>query len=190
MTLRTIESLGLLTGKRVIVRCDLNVPLKDGEITDDGRVRASLPTIKALLEQGARVVIVSHLGRPKGAPEEKYSLAPVAVRLAQLLGHDVAFATDTREDILRACDVFLDNGIFIETGPHKHAIQQTFFLYVWEPGGHRIELCNSGARMTLAPDSDVITWTEAERRKGQAWGLKTIDSFHTHGTPAVPEGAS
>ena len=104
--------------------------------------------------------------------------------------HHVAFATDTREDILRACDVFLDNGVFIETGPHKHAIQQTFFLYVWEPGGHRIELCNSGARMTLAPDSDVITWTEAERRKGQAWGLKTIDSFHTHGTPAVPEGAS
>ncbi|TFC49106.1 phosphoglycerate kinase [Cryobacterium sp. TMT1-21] len=95
MTLRTIESLGQLSGKRVIVRCDLNVPLKDGEITDDGRVRASLPTIKALREQGARVVIVSHLGRPKGAPEARYSLAPVAVRLAELLGADVAFATDT-----------------------------------------------------------------------------------------------
>ena len=95
MTLRTIESLGQLHGKRVIVRCDLNVPLKDGEITDDGRVRASLPTIKALLVQGARVVIVSHLGRPKGAPEERYSLAPVAARLAELLGSEVAFATDT-----------------------------------------------------------------------------------------------
>ncbi|TFD76660.1 phosphoglycerate kinase [Cryobacterium fucosi] len=95
MTLRTVESLGQLHGKRVIVRCDLNVPLKDGEITDDGRVRASLPTIKALLVQGARVVIVSHLGRPKGAPEDRYSLAPVATRLAELLGSDVAFATDT-----------------------------------------------------------------------------------------------
>jgi phosphoglycerate kinase len=95
VTLRTIDSLGQLGGKRVIVRCDLNVPLQDGQITDDGRVRASLPTIKALVEQGARVVIVSHLGRPKGAPEAKYSLAPVAVRLGELLGSDVAFATDT-----------------------------------------------------------------------------------------------
>jgi phosphoglycerate kinase len=95
VTLRTIESLGQLHGKRVIVRCDLNVPLKDGQITDDGRVRASLPTIKALREQGARVVIVSHLGRPKGEPEAKYSLAPVAARLGELLGADVAFATDT-----------------------------------------------------------------------------------------------
>jgi len=110
VTLRTIESLGLLTGKRVIVRCDLNVPLKDGEITDDGRVRASLPTIKALLEQGARVVIVSHLGRPKGAPEDKYSLAPVAVRLAQLLGHDVAFAGDTVGDAAKAAVAALKNG--------------------------------------------------------------------------------
>jgi catechol 2,3-dioxygenase len=99
--------------------------------------------------------------------------------------HHVAFATDTREDILRAADVFLEAGIHIETGPHKHAIQQTFFLYVWEPGGNRIELCNAGARLLLAPDHQVVTWTEAERAKGQAWGLKTIDTFHTHGTPPV-----
>jgi catechol 2,3-dioxygenase len=99
--------------------------------------------------------------------------------------HHIAFATDTREDILRAADVFLDAGIHIETGPHKHAIQQTFFLYVWEPGGNRIELCNAGARLLLAPDHQVVTWTQAERAKGQAWGLKTIDTFHTHGTPPV-----
>jgi catechol 2,3-dioxygenase len=99
--------------------------------------------------------------------------------------HHVAFATDTREDILRAADVFLEAGVHIETGPHKHAIQQTFFLYVWEPGGNRIELCNAGARLLLAPDHEVITWTEAERAKGQAWGLQTIESFHTHGTPPV-----
>ncbi|GAA1639037.1 VOC family protein [Actinoplanes couchii] len=99
--------------------------------------------------------------------------------------HHIAFATDTREDILRAADVFLEAGVHIETGPHKHAIQQTFFLYVWEPGGNRIELCNAGARLLLAPDHEVITWTEAERAKGQAWGLQTIASFHTHGTPPV-----
>lgn len=95
MTLRTIDSLGPLAGKHVIVRCDLNVPLKDGQITDDGRVRASLPTLTALLSQGARVSVVSHLGRPEGAPDERYSLAPVARRLGELLGKPVAFATDT-----------------------------------------------------------------------------------------------
>jgi catechol 2,3-dioxygenase len=99
--------------------------------------------------------------------------------------HHIAFACDTREDILRAADVYLDNGVFIETGPHKHAIQQTFFLYCYEPGGNRIELCNPGARLILAPDWKPITWSEAERAKGQAWGLKTIESFHTHGTPPV-----
>jgi len=99
--------------------------------------------------------------------------------------HHIAFATDTREDILRAADICLDHGVFIETGPHKHAIQQTFFLYVYEPGGNRIELCNPVARLIFAPDWPIITWTEAERAKGQAWGLKTIDSFHTHGTPPV-----
>jgi phosphoglycerate kinase len=95
VTLRTIDSLGPLAGKRVVVRCDLNVPLKDGAITDDGRVRASVPTLDALVAQGARVIVVSHLGRPEGAPEPKYSLAPVAARLDELLEASVAFATDT-----------------------------------------------------------------------------------------------
>ena len=94
MTLRTLESLGSLAGKRVIVRCDLNVPLKDGAITDDGRVRASLPTLNALIDQGARVVVISHLGRPDGAPDAKYSLAPVAAAaLASCSASRVAFAT-------------------------------------------------------------------------------------------------
>src|SRR5262252_2882660 len=99
--------------------------------------------------------------------------------------HHVAFATDQREDILCAADVMFEAGIHIETGPHKHAIQQTFFLYVWEPGGNRIELCNAGARLVLAPDWRPISWSLAERAKGQAWGLKTIETFHTHGTPPV-----
>lgn len=95
MPLRTLDSLGSLAGTRVIVRCDLNVPLKDGVITDDGRVRASLPTLNALIHQGARVVVCSHLGRPDGAPDDRYSLAPVAQRLSELLGKPVAFARDT-----------------------------------------------------------------------------------------------
>ena len=98
MSLRTLETLGSLAGKRVVVRCDLNVPLKDGVITDDGRVRASLPTLTTLLNQGARVIVVSHLGRPDGAPDAKYSLAPVAERLSELLGKAVAFAADTVGD--------------------------------------------------------------------------------------------
>jgi catechol 2,3-dioxygenase len=102
--------------------------------------------------------------------------------------HHVTYATDQREDILRAADIFLQNGVHIETGPHKHAIQGTFFLYVWEPAGNRVELANAGARLILAPDWEPVVWTEAERRKGQAWGLKTIESFHTHGTPPVKEG--
>ncbi|MGW4930646.1 phosphoglycerate kinase [Agromyces sp. NPDC004153] len=95
MTLRTIDSLGPLAGKRVVVRCDLNVPLQDGVITDDGRVRASEPTLEALIGQGARVIVVSHLGRPDGAPDAKYSLAPVAARLDELIDAPVAFASDT-----------------------------------------------------------------------------------------------
>jgi len=95
MTLRTIDSLGPLAGKKVIVRCDLNVPLKDGQITDDGRIRASLPTLGALVAAGARVIVISHLGRPNGTPDPKYSLAPVAQRLGELLGQSVDFAADT-----------------------------------------------------------------------------------------------
>ena len=97
--------------------------------------------------------------------------------------HHVTYATDQREDILRAADIFLENGVHIETGPHKHAIQGTFFLYVWEPAGNRVELANAGARLILDPDWETVTWTEDERKRGQAWGLKTIETFHTHGTP-------
>jgi catechol 2,3-dioxygenase len=101
--------------------------------------------------------------------------------------HHVTYATDQREDILRAADIFLQNGVHIETGPHRHAIQGSFFLYVWEPAGNRVELANAGARLMLAPDWEPVCWTEADRRKGQAWGLKTIETFHTHGTPPVAE---
>jgi catechol 2,3-dioxygenase len=99
--------------------------------------------------------------------------------------HHVTYAVNSREEVLLGADICLENGVRIETGPHKHAIQQTFFLYVYEPGGNRVEIANAGARLILAPDWKPIRWTEAERRKGQAWGLKTIESFHTYGTPPV-----
>jgi catechol 2,3-dioxygenase len=100
--------------------------------------------------------------------------------------HHITYALDSREDVLRAADIFLEAGVKIETGPHKHAVQQTFFLYVFEPGGHRVEVANAGARLVLAPDWKPIRWSEAERQKGQAWGLKTIETFHTLGTPPLP----
>jgi phosphoglycerate kinase len=86
-----IDSLGDLAGKRVVLRADLNVPLDDGRITDDGRIRASLPTIQRLRDAGARVVVLAHLGRPKGRPDPAYSLRPVADRLGELLGQPVEF---------------------------------------------------------------------------------------------------
>ncbi|WP_417686842.1 catechol 2,3-dioxygenase [Roseibium sp.] len=101
--------------------------------------------------------------------------------------HHVTYAVDQREDLLRAADIFLENGVFIETGPHKHAVQGTFFLYVYEPAGNRVEVANAGARLILQPDWEPVVWTETDRKKGQAWGLQTIKSFHTHGTPPVGE---
>jgi phosphoglycerate kinase len=95
---KTLDDLGDLRGKRVLVRSDLNVPLDGQTITDDGRIRASAPTIAELSDRGARVVVCAHLGRPKGEPVPKYSLAPVAERLAEVLGRPVAFATDTVGD--------------------------------------------------------------------------------------------
>jgi len=92
---KTIEDLGDLRGRRVLVRSDLNVPLDGETITDDGRVRASVPTVQALRDKGARVIVCAHLGRPKGAPDPTYSLAPVARRLGELLGCEVGFATDS-----------------------------------------------------------------------------------------------
>ncbi len=106
----TIDDLGELRGKRVLVRSDLNVPLDGDAITDDGRIRASLPTIQKLVDQGARVVVVAHLGRPKGEPDPQYSLAPVAKRLGELLDSDVAFASDTVGDSARSTVEALTDG--------------------------------------------------------------------------------
>ncbi|MFD6137680.1 phosphoglycerate kinase [Isoptericola sp. NPDC056618] len=92
--MKTIDTLGELRGKRVLVRSDFNVPLDGTTITDDGRIKAALPTLQRLTDAGARVVVTAHLGRPKGEPNPAYSLAPVAARLGELLGQDVALAGD------------------------------------------------------------------------------------------------
>lgn len=98
--------------------------------------------------------------------------------------HHAGFAVDNREDVLRAADIMVDNGIVIESGPSKHKISHQFFLYVYEPGGNRIEIVTSGY-LIFAPDWEPVTWTQAERAEGQAWGLKLPHSFHTYGTPVL-----
>jgi catechol 2,3-dioxygenase len=163
---RRLDHVNYLTG---------DVPATDRFV--EGLLKAR-PTEQIVLDDGARAAVWYSVS------DKSYDLVYTSDwTTARGRLHHIAFATDTREDILRAADVFLEAGIHIETGPHKHAIQQTFFLYVWEPGGNRIELCNAGARLLLAPDWPVVSWTQAERAKGQAWGLPTISTFHTHGTP-------
>ena len=90
---KTVDDIDV-KGKRVLVRVDFNVPLKDGVITNDNRIVAALPTIKKLIEKGGKVILCSHLGKPKNGPEAKFSLAPCAVRLSELLGQPVVFAAD------------------------------------------------------------------------------------------------
>jgi len=112
--MRTIDDLaadlGGLAGKRILVRSDLNVPLDGTSITDDGRIRASVPTILKLAQVGARVIVTAHLGRPKGEPNPKYSLGPVAIRLGELLGTPVALATDVTGDSAKAIVAGLADG--------------------------------------------------------------------------------
>ena len=100
--------------------------------------------------------------------------------------HHFTYFVDSREEVLRAADILVENGVFIETGPHKHSIGQTFFLYCYEPGGNRFEI-GSGGYLILDPDWQPVVWSQAERAKGQAWGLQTVQTFHTYGTPPVED---
>jgi catechol 2,3-dioxygenase len=100
--------------------------------------------------------------------------------------HHLTYFVDSREDVLRAADILVERGVFIESGPHKHSIGQTFFLYCYEPGGNRCEV-GSGGYLIFDPDWKPVIWTEADRAKGQAWGLQTVSSFHTYGTPPVED---
>jgi catechol 2,3-dioxygenase len=100
--------------------------------------------------------------------------------------HHLAFWVDTREECLRAADLFLDAGVHIEAAPSKHAVAGGFFLYGFEPGGNRIEV-TTGGHFLYDPEQEPLMWTEAERAKGQAWGVRTVDSFHFYGTPPATE---
>jgi catechol 2,3-dioxygenase len=102
--------------------------------------------------------------------------------------HHLAFWVDTREEVLRAADLFLDAGVHIEFAPSKHAIAQGFFLYGYEPAGNRVEV-TTGGYFVFDPDFEATVWTEEERARGQAWGVPTVATFHTYGTPPVPAGA-
>lgn len=168
IALRRLDHINILAADvracRIFLQDCLGCRLTEQVIFDDGSEKAAWVTIT---NKTYDVAIVEDWAGAKG-------------RL-----HHITYAVDSREDILRAADICLENGVFMETGPHKHAIQQTFFLYVYEPGGNRFEIATAGARLMLAPDWKPIIWSEAERKKGQAWGLPTIPSFHTHGTPPV-----
>jgi catechol 2,3-dioxygenase len=98
--------------------------------------------------------------------------------------HHFAFFVDTREEVLRAADLMLDAEVPIEAAPSKHAVAQGMFLYVYEPGGNRVEV-TTGTHFIYDPAYEPVVWTQAERARGQAWGVKTIESFHTYGTPDV-----
>ena len=102
--------------------------------------------------------------------------------------HHLAFWVDTREEVLRAADVFLEHDVHIEAAPSKHAIAQGFFLYGIEPGGNRIEVTHGGY-LVYDPEAEPVIWSEAERARGQAWGVETVESFHRYGTPPV-EGSA
>lgn len=96
--------------------------------------------------------------------------------------HHITYAVDTREDVLRAADLLTDRGVFIETGPAKHSRTQGFFLYMYEPGGNRIELF-SGGFVIYSPDWDTVTWDQDDAKRSTAWGAAIPESFHTYGTP-------
>ncbi len=107
-------------------------------------------------------------------------------RHAQGRLHHLAFWVDTREEVLRAADLFIEQLIPIEFAPSKHTISQGLFLYVFEPGGNRIEV-TSGGYFVYDPDQQPVLWTQAERARGQAWEVKTVESFHYYGTPPAHE---
>ena len=92
--------------------------------------------------------------------------------------HHLAFWVDTREEVLRAADIFIEHDVHVEAAPSKHTIAQGFFLYGIEPGGNRIEV-TSGGYLVYDPDAEPVVWSEAERARGQAWGVKTVESFHS-----------
>ena len=128
------------------------------------------------------------MGAWLAATNKSYDIAFVKDRSdARGRFHHLTYMMDCREDVLRAADILTEAGIVIETGPHKHSIGQTFFLYFYEPSGNRIEI-GAGGYLIFDPDWQPVVWTREERSRGQAWGLQTVGTFHTYGTPPESEG--
>ena len=121
-----------VAGKKVLVRCDFNVPLKDGQITDENRLVAALPTIKKLISDGGKVILCSHLGKPKGEPKPELSLAPVAVRLSELLGQEVKFAADDNVvgDNAKAAVAAMKDGEVVQIGTSEEILTEPANDYV------------------------------------------------------------
>ncbi|HLH75078.1 MAG TPA: catechol 2,3-dioxygenase [Chloroflexota bacterium] len=165
--IRRIDHVNLLCQEvmpnRVFMEEKLGFRLREHVILDDGTEAAAWISVTPLVHDVAYTLDAT---RSRG-------------RL-----HHLAFWVDNREDVLRAADIFLENDVFIESGPSKHAITQAFFLYGYEPGGNRVEIF-SGGYLIFAPDWQPIVWTQAERARGQAWGLRLPESFHSYGTPIV-----
>lgn len=166
MATKTIDSLGDIAGKRVLIRVDFNVPLKDGQVSDDSRINAALPTLNALIERGARLVLMSHLGRPKGQPNPEYTLAPVAAALAEKLGRPVAFAEDcigpkaeSAVAALKDGDVLLLENVRYHAGEEKNdpafaaELAKLGDLYVNDAFGaaHRAHASTEGVAKLLNP---------------------------------------
>ena len=137
MSIRTLDALGDIAGARVFVRVDMNVPLRDGSVADDSRIRASLPTLVELLDRGARLVAASHLGRPKGAVREELRLAPVGRRLAELLDRPVTALEIVTPEVLPDDDIVLLENLRFDAGR----------------GGERSRVRRSARRTTPTPTS-------------------------------------
>ena len=146
--MKSVQDLGDLKGKRVLIRCDFNVPLDGDTITDDGRIRAALPTLTQLKDAGARVIVLAHLGRPKGAPEPKFSVAPAAKRLGELIGAEVTLAADTAGPGAEAAVAALGDGqicllenVRFEPGETSKDDAERAGLATW--GAARADVCVS-----------------------------------------------
>ena len=158
--MKTIDDLGDLRGKRVLVRSDFNVPLDGTTITDDGRIRAALPTLTRLLDAGARVIVTAHLGRPKGEPDPKYSLAPVAARLGELLGKPVALADDVVGESAEATVAGLADGEIALLENIRFDARETS-----KDEAERGALADELAALADASSPTASAWCTASRRR-------------------------
>ena len=196
--MKTLKDLGDLKGKRVLMRADFNVPLDGTTITDDGRIKAALPTITALREEGAKVILMAHLGRPKGKVVPELSLAPVAARLGELLGANVPLAKDTYGEDAQAKVAAMNDGdvVLLEAGdavPADGRLLESASMKIEEaaltgesvpvtkavglltgdnvPLGDRKNMCYMGSTVVYGRGKAVITATGMDTEMGKIAGV-------------------